>query len=373
MRTAGGATGPVGGRRRLAGGPRHGPGSGRRAVLRRAHRHRHAGRAPAPGRRGHPERGGPAGRLTADRPPRTPSDRTPWYGWAIAAPGRDPYGVWTSSGRIDRRETPRRPDPKGRPDKPMVLAPEPKPAPTTSPTPAKRAATSSRTRARVRSGREPDAPTTPPAGPGVDAAEPAIDGPATVGGPATAGSTDSRSDALRRIAAEVSGAEDVGRLFESVIDAAFTLFGVEWAGLWTYENGPKALHLAAQRGLSPEIARGHRRSAAGRLDRRLDGGPRAACHGPLRRPARRRSRPCGRSTNGPGSGPCASCRSSFASTHSACWSSTTGRTTRGRPMRPTWRERSGITSRSPCRTPGWPNRRGPWPTGCGPSPTWPDG
>ncbi len=135
----------------------------------------------------------------------------------------------------------------------MVLAPEPKPAPTTSPTPAKRAATSSRTRARVRSGREPDAPTTPPAGPGVDAAEPAIDGPATVGGPATAGSTDSRSDALRRIAAEVSGAEDVGRLFESVIDAAFTLFGVEWAGLWTYENGPKALHLAAQRGLSPEL------------------------------------------------------------------------------------------------------------------------
>ena len=69
----------------------------------------------------------------------------------------------------------------------------------------------------------------------------------------TVGSPDSRSDALRRIAAEVSGHEDVGRLFETVIDAAFTLFGVEWAGLWTYDDGPKALHLAAQRGLSPEL------------------------------------------------------------------------------------------------------------------------
>ena len=53
------------------------------------------------------------------------------------------------------------------------------------------------------------------------------------------GSPDSRSDALRRIAAEVSGAEDVGRLFETVIDAAFTLFGVEWAGLWTHDERPE--------------------------------------------------------------------------------------------------------------------------------------
>ena len=36
-------------------------------------------------------------------------------------------------------------------------------------------------------------------------------------------------------------------------NSAFTLFGVEWAGLWTHDDGPKALHLAAQRGLSPEL------------------------------------------------------------------------------------------------------------------------
>jgi diguanylate cyclase (GGDEF)-like protein len=71
----------------------------------------------------------------------------------------------------------------------------------------------------------------------------------------SAGPTDhaSRSDALRRIAAEVSGSQDVGRLFEEVIDASFALFGVDRAGLWTYESGPKPLRLAAQRGLSPEM------------------------------------------------------------------------------------------------------------------------
>jgi diguanylate cyclase (GGDEF)-like protein len=73
--------------------------------------------------------------------------------------------------------------------------------------------------------------------------------------PRSTGQTDhaSRSDALRRIAAEVSGSQDVGRLFEEVIDAAFTLFGVDRAGLWTYESGPRPLTLAAQRGLSPEM------------------------------------------------------------------------------------------------------------------------
>jgi diguanylate cyclase (GGDEF)-like protein len=62
-----------------------------------------------------------------------------------------------------------------------------------------------------------------------------------------------RSAALRRIAAQVSGSQDVERLFGEVIDAAFDLFGVDRAGLWTYENGPRPLRLAAQRGLSPEM------------------------------------------------------------------------------------------------------------------------
>ena len=62
-----------------------------------------------------------------------------------------------------------------------------------------------------------------------------------------------RSEALRRIAAEVSGSQDLERLFGEVIDAAFALFGVDRAGLWTYESGPRPLSLAAQRGLSPEM------------------------------------------------------------------------------------------------------------------------
>ena len=38
-----------------------------------------------------------------------------------------------------------------------------------------------------------------------------------------------------------------------MIDAAFALFGVDRAGLWTYESGSRPLRLAAQRGLSPEM------------------------------------------------------------------------------------------------------------------------
>ncbi len=62
-----------------------------------------------------------------------------------------------------------------------------------------------------------------------------------------------RADALRRIAAAVSGEVDLGRLFEHVIDEAFALFGVDRAGLWTYHDRPTPLRLAAQRGLSDDM------------------------------------------------------------------------------------------------------------------------
>ena len=62
-----------------------------------------------------------------------------------------------------------------------------------------------------------------------------------------------RSAALLRIAAGVSGQQDLARLFEDVIDESFSLFGVDQAGLWMYREGPQPLSLAAQRGLSPEI------------------------------------------------------------------------------------------------------------------------
>ncbi len=62
-----------------------------------------------------------------------------------------------------------------------------------------------------------------------------------------------RADALRRIAAEVSGRHDLDGLFRDVIDEAFALFGVDQAGLWMYDDTPTPLRLVAQRGLSPEI------------------------------------------------------------------------------------------------------------------------
>jgi len=58
-----------------------------------------------------------------------------------------------------------------------------------------------------------------------------------------------RTAALRRIAAEVSGRQDLDGLFRDVIDEAFTLFGVDQAGLWIYEDGPSPLRLVAQRPL----------------------------------------------------------------------------------------------------------------------------
>jgi diguanylate cyclase (GGDEF)-like protein len=62
-----------------------------------------------------------------------------------------------------------------------------------------------------------------------------------------------RADALRRFAAEVSGRQDLAGLFEDVIDESFTLFGVDAAGLWTYDGSPTPLHLAAQRGLAHDV------------------------------------------------------------------------------------------------------------------------
>ncbi|HEY8819281.1 MAG TPA: GAF domain-containing protein, partial [Candidatus Limnocylindrales bacterium] len=66
-------------------------------------------------------------------------------------------------------------------------------------------------------------------------------------------SAPTRADALRRIAAKVSGRLDLDGLFRDVIDESFALFGVDQAGLWTYDDSPTPLRLVAQRGLSPEI------------------------------------------------------------------------------------------------------------------------
>jgi diguanylate cyclase (GGDEF)-like protein len=68
------------------------------------------------------------------------------------------------------------------------------------------------------------------------------------------GSAPTRADALRRIAAEVSGRQDLAGLFEDVLDESVRLFGVDRAGLWLYDaSDPTPLSLAAGRGLSTII------------------------------------------------------------------------------------------------------------------------
>ncbi len=63
-----------------------------------------------------------------------------------------------------------------------------------------------------------------------------------------------RADALSRIAAEVSGRRDLSRLGRDIIDEAFAIFGVDRAGLWTFDpTAVTPFELAAQRGLTPEI------------------------------------------------------------------------------------------------------------------------
>ena len=71
--------------------------------------------------------------------------------------------------------------------------------------------------------------------------------------PGPAANVPTRADALRRIAADVSGRQDLDGLFRDVIDESFTLFGVDQAGLWMYDGSPTPLRLAAQRGLSEEV------------------------------------------------------------------------------------------------------------------------
>jgi diguanylate cyclase (GGDEF)-like protein len=78
--------------------------------------------------------------------------------------------------------------------------------------------------------------------------------PAQSGRRRTPATDPTRAEALGRIAAEVSGRRDLTGLFHDIIDEAFKLFGVDRAGLWTYDPAQeKPLELAAQRGLPPII------------------------------------------------------------------------------------------------------------------------
>ena len=59
-----------------------------------------------------------------------------------------------------------------------------------------------------------------------------------------------RTDALRRIVAEVSGTLDLRQLFDDVLDSSIALFGAARAGLWLLQSGDHPFQIAAHRGLS---------------------------------------------------------------------------------------------------------------------------
>jgi excisionase family DNA binding protein len=70
-------------------------------------------------------------------------------------------------------------------------------------------------------------------------------------------SHDSSGDtALRRLAADLSGTQDVARLFNDVLDDSIRLFQVDRVGLWLWEPGREhPLELAASRNVPESIVR----------------------------------------------------------------------------------------------------------------------
>ena len=63
-----------------------------------------------------------------------------------------------------------------------------------------------------------------------------------------------RGDALRRIAAEVSGRTDLDTILADVIEASTALFSADRAALWLFDRDlPQPFRLAAHRGLSPGL------------------------------------------------------------------------------------------------------------------------
>ena len=98
-------------------------------------------------------------------------------------------------------------------------------------------------------------------------------------------------DALRRIAAEVSGPLDLPTLFDDVIADSMTLFSVARVGLWLYDEArQRPVHA---RRPPRRAGRGHRLGRVAR-GRREHGGPRGDSSEERGRPARcgRRQDPC---------------------------------------------------------------------------------
>ncbi len=167
-----------------------------------------------------------------------------------------------------------------------------------------------------------------------------------------------RTAALRRIAAEVSGRQDLDGLFRDVIDEAFTLFGVDQAGLWIYDDGPTPLRLVAQRGLSNEILADHRHPAARCPDGRDGRPPRA--RGPRPRRQARDDHPEAPGRLSRRRDPDDLLRPDRLPRHPArpARALPPDRARLDRPTRPSSPAPSRTTWRPPSATPGWPTRPG---------------
>ncbi len=74
-----------------------------------------------------------------------------------------------------------------------------------------------------------------------------------------------RGDALRQVAAKISGQRGLVEVFEDILDHSATLFGADRAGLWLVQPGDQPFALAAQRNLSSRLV-----AAVGRIRRDRD-------------------------------------------------------------------------------------------------------
>ena len=169
------------------------------------------------------------------------------------------------------------------------------------------------------------------------------------------------TDALRRLASELSGADALQPVFEEVLDNSDRLFHADRAGLWLWqpEHGPSRSSSSPSREFPAAIERARPRRDPGLQPRRLRGAPpRAGPRLQRRRTTRRSRRRCASCTPRSASSRCASCPPCSAASRSPCSSCTTPTRTTGRRTRPRSPGASATRSRRPSATPGsWPPSR----------------
>jgi len=168
---------------------------------------------------------------------------------AIAHVHRDTVRAWCASGRLPSLGGRRRGDRRvRRADLERHVATRPKRS--SQPAPTNGSATNTRGRA--------NGAATPTRGQTNGLANGLAAAPDPVRPPPETGRGQARlpvgGDVLRRLAADLSGSQDVARLFDDVLDDSIRLFGADRVGLWLWNPGnDRPLELAASRNLPDEI------------------------------------------------------------------------------------------------------------------------